>query len=482
MSSLLALTLAASMAAAPPPVLTLEDALSRARKENLDLRAAQARLKQADTASRKAWAGYLPTITASGAIIRNNTSVTAAFPTPDGPVPVTIQPLIQRQAQLEVRQALIAPQLWAAIQGAYKSERVAELNVEQARREILFGVAQAYYGAAAQAQAVTVQERLVELNGARAKDTRVRFEAGTVTRVAQLRAEQDLSRAEQDLIRAQNAAASARLVLATLLAFDDANFTVAPPPEPQVPPKADTDQLIQRSLEARADVAAAKETVELARIGKRQVWFSYLPNLGVSGAARIVNAAALGAPPESWAITFAASWTLWDGGLREANLKEASARIAESTANYRKAELTAREDVQRAQLDLQSALANRLKAEQTVELARESQRLIDVSFKAGMATYLEVADANTALSSAEIGLVSERLQAAVAALRLLRSVGAFEARALDSDLKDDNAVPPHLQALPAEDAPRLEGGATQPTEGAAPQPEQPAQPQPAPQQ
>jgi multidrug efflux system outer membrane protein len=343
-------------------------------------------------------------------------------------------------------------------------------------------VAQAYYGAAAQAQAVTVQERLVELNGARAKDTRVRFEAGTVTRVALLRAEQDLSRAEQDLIRAQNAAASARLVLATLLAFDDANFTVAPPPEPQVPPKADTDQLIERSLEARADVAAAKETVELARLGKRQVWFSYLPTLGVTGAARIVNTAALGAPAESWAITFGASWTLWDGGLREANLSEASARIAESTANYRKAELTAREDVQRAQLDLQSALANRLKAEQTVELARESQRLIDVSFKAGMATYLEVADANTALSSAEIGLVSERLQAAVAALRLLRSVGAFEARALDSDLKDDNAVPPHLQALPEEAAPRLEEGATQPAEGAAPQPEQPAQPQPAPQQ
>jgi multidrug efflux system outer membrane protein len=135
MSSLLALTLAASMAAAPPPVLTLEDALSRARKENLDLRAAQARLKQADTASRRAWAGYLPTITASGAIIRNNTDVTVDFTTPTGQVvPVPIQPLIQRQAQLEVRQALIAPQLWAAIQAAYKSERVAELNVEQARR------------------------------------------------------------------------------------------------------------------------------------------------------------------------------------------------------------------------------------------------------------------------------------------------------------------------------------------------------------
>ncbi|MFP2927896.1 TolC family protein, partial [Pyxidicoccus sp. 3LG] len=213
--------------------------------------------------------------------------------------------------------------------------------------------------------------------------------------------------------------------------------------------------------------------VELQRLNKRGVWFSYLPTLGVTAAFRVVNAAALGAPPESWAITFGASWTLWDGGLREANLSEASGRIAESLANARKAELTAREEVKRAQLDLESALANRLKAEQTVELARESQRLTDVSFKAGVATYLEVADANTALTSAEIGFVSERLQAAVAALRLLRSVGAFEARPLDSDLKDPNVVPPTLQALPGEAAPRE----PQPLP-----PEQQPEQQPAPQQ
>jgi outer membrane protein TolC len=475
MSSLLALTLAATLAAAPPPVLTLEDALSRARKENLDLKAAQARLEQADTASRRAWAGYLPTITASGAIIRNSDAAIIP-PGPIAPVPITIQPLVQRQAQIEVRQAIIAPQLWAGISAAYKSERVAALNVEQARREILFGVAQAYYGAAAQAKAVNVQERLVELNAARAKDTRVRFDAGTVTRVALLRAEQDLSRAEQDLIRAQNAYASARLVLATLLAFDDANFDVAPPPEPQVPVKTDPDQLYQRSLEARADVAASRETVELARTNKKGAWLAYLPTLGVNAAYRIANSGGFTGQSDTWLVTFAAAWTLWDGGLREANLTEASARIAESLANYRKAELTAREDVKRSQLDLESALANRLKAEQTVELARESQRLTDVSFKAGVATYLEVADANTALTSAEIGLVNERLQSALAALRLLRSVGAFEARALDSDLKDPNAVPPHLQPLPGQSAQPLPG------EAAQPQPEQPAQPQPAPQQ
>jgi outer membrane protein TolC len=85
----------------------------------------------------------------------------------------------------------------------------------------------------------------------------------------------------------------------------------------------------------------------------------------------------------------------------------------------------AREEVARYQLELQSALANRSKAQEAVELARESQRLTDVSFRAGVATYLEVADTNTTLTQAEVGLVAERLQASLAALRLLKTVGAF---------------------------------------------------------
>ncbi|AKQ63488.1 Heavy metal RND efflux outer membrane protein, CzcC family [Myxococcus hansupus] len=460
MSSFLALSLAATLAAAPP-TLTLEDALNRARQENLDLKAAQARLAQADTASRKAWSNYLPQVSVSGAIIRN--SIEAVIPAgPLAPVEIVIQPRVQIQAQGQVRQALIAPQLWAGIQAAYQAERVAALNVEQARREIFFGVAQAFYGTAAQAQAVTVQERLVELNTARAKDTKVRFDAGTVTRVALLRAEQDLARAEQDLIRARNAEASAKLVLSTLLALDDPNFNVAMPPEPQVPEKTDTDVLVERSLEQRADVAAARERVELSQTNKRGVWFSYLPNVQLSGTYNINNAAGLVGSNRIWLITLGASWTLWDGGLREANLAEASAVIAENRALQRKAELTARQEVNTAQLDLESALANRFKAAQAVELARESQRLTEAAFRADVATYLEVADANTALTQAEIGLVAERLQASLAALKLMRAVGAFGARPLTSDLMVEQSAAPFLQPLPAQ---------TQPTQPAQPGPQ-----------
>ncbi|WP_375742181.1 TolC family protein [Corallococcus interemptor] len=465
MSPFLALSLSATLAAAP--VLTLDEALESARQQNLDLKIAQERFEQASLATRKAWSGYLPNISVGASITRNN--VAAIIPAgPIAPVDITIQPLIQQGAQAEIRQAIIAPQLWAGIAASYKSVRLAELNTQTARRQVLFGVAQAYYGAAAQQEALRAQERLLELNQAREKDTQARFDAGTVTRVALLRAQLDRSRAEQDLVRAKNALAGLKLALGTLIQREP-DFDLAPPPEPTVPAQASPDELVNQAIQDRSDVQAAEVGLKLSRINKTGVILSYLPTLGVTGAYRIANAAGFTGQNETWAITFGASWTLFDGGLREANLSEASSRVREATVTQALAQARVKEEVRRSKLDLENALANRAKAEEALELARESNRLTDVSFKAGVATYLEVADANTALTNAEVGFVSERLQASLAALRLLNSLGSFES----GSVKKEAAA---LGAQPGAGAPREQPAPPQPAQ------EQPAPQQPAPQQ
>jgi outer membrane protein TolC len=446
MTPLLALALAVTAAG---PVLTLDEALAEADRKNLDLRAARARLQQAEETSRKAWAGYLPTITANASYTRNQAEARIPFPVgsnirdvgaptsepgtlpgnptnlmvvPDEVLDITIQPFNALNAQVELRQALLVPTLWAAIKAATQAERLSQLSTEVQRREILFVVAQAYYGAAASQAALTAQQRLLELNQAREKDTVARFEAGTVTRVAVLRAQLDRTRAEQDLLRSRNALSAAKLALATLLQRDP-NFELAPPPEPALP--ASQEGLAETAIEQRPDVAAAREGEALANTNRRGVWLSFLPTLGLSAAYRWSNAGGFTGQNTTWLVSLGASWTIWDGGLREANLREQSARVAEAEAQRLAAEARTREEVARYQLELESALANRAKAQEAVSLARESQRLTDLSFRAGVATYLEVADTNTALTSAEVGFVAERLSAALSALRLLKAVGAF---------------------------------------------------------
>lgn len=418
MIALLALTLTVSTAA---PVLTLDEALEAARQNNLDLQVARARLEQSRLLANRAWAGYLPTVTVGGSYTRN--SAESVVTLPGGPE-IVIQPYDLFAGRAEVRQAIIAPTLWPAIRNAGISEDVAELTTENARREVLFGVAQAYFGAASYQEAIRASEFLLEVNKAREADTQKRFDAGTVTKVALLRAQLDRARAEQDLVRARNSYVSAKLALSTLIQREG-DFTLELPPVPQVPSQ-DVD-LVKQALEQRPDVAAARRNLDLA-VGRRTgAWFAYAPTVGFSGLYQISNAAGFTGRNDTWSLTLSAQWTLWDGGLREITLREESARVAEATAQQKQAELRATEEVSRARLDYESAKANLSKAEETLALARETQRLTEISFKAGVATYLEVADANSALTNAEVGAIAERLQTSLAALRLLRSAGLFTA-------------------------------------------------------
>jgi outer membrane protein TolC len=440
------------------PLLTLEQAIARAKEHNLDLQVARARLDQAKVTSLKVWSAYLPQLSVGGSYTRNNVEASIPFVTsyfirdvgrnqgPPGPgttepftpenppgtatpyvlfpaeiQQVTVQAQNQLGVQAQLNQALIAPALFPAIRNAYLVEEVAELNVENARREILFGVAQLYYGAAGLKEAIRVQERLLEINRDHEKDARVRFEAGAAPKAALLRAEIDRARSEQEVRRAQNAYLSAKVALATLL-DRDTNFSVEVPPDSAQP--QDAAGLEKKALE-RPDVEAARLNVELAQGQRTGVLMRYLPNLGLNAVYRYTNIAGFIGRNDSWAITLGLNWTLFDGGLREAELKESGARIAEAEANRRSLERRAQDEVTRAKLDLDSALANRVKAAEQLRLARENMELVNVSYKAGVATYLEVSDASFALLGAELNAVAEGLNANLAVVRLLRAAGQF---------------------------------------------------------
>jgi outer membrane protein TolC len=452
--NLLSLVALVALAAEPGPpsrTLTFQEVLTRMESQNLELQAARARLAQAQELSAKAWSGYLPQITAGGSYTRNsdeailelatgyairdfgtpqNTNIpdlpgepTNLAQVPTGVFRAPIQKFNQFGAQVQLNQVLIAPALCLAIKSARIAEDVAALSVEAARRETLFGAAQLYFGAAGLKQAVAVQERLLVVQTAREKDAQVGFDAGAQPKVALLRAQIDKARAEQDLLRARNSYQSTLSALATLL-NEPADFDVVVPEEPVLP--SGIEELEKTVLE-RPDVVAAQRSVELAEAGRSGVKWRYAPSLGLSAVYRAANVGGFTGKATSWAVTLGLNWVIFDGGLREAELRESSARVAEARANATAAENRARDEVRRGLLDLASARANRLKAEEQLRLAREGQRLVDVSFKAGAATYLEVTDANTALAAAENGFVGETLNASLAALRVLKAAGQFAA-------------------------------------------------------
>jgi outer membrane protein TolC len=453
----LLLTLAAASGAAQP-TLTLEEAVKLAKANNLDLKVAKARLKQAHEASWQAWSGYLPHLSAGGAFVHNSyeqkltlpatwlvredpthtyrdtiappfdpNNVNKGFPSdyylyPDQIINTTIQPYNTLAGELDLSQAIIAPALWPAIQAAYKIEKVADLSVDSAQRDILFAVTQVYYGAVGTRQASQVERQLLDSYIAHEKDAKVRVDSGMYPKITLIRAQIDRTKAEQDYLSAQNAYRSMVSSLATLLNRSP-DFDVTDPPEIPLPP--DMNQTEEASLDARPDVQAARTQTEVSKASQMSSILTYLPNVGFSAKAQKTNVASLFGPSQYWSITFGLNWTLFDGGLRESNLRTANAKVVEADLQRESSEARVRDEIRRARLNLESAQANRVKAEDQVRLAREGAQLVKVNFDAGVATYLEVADANLALSSAELNAVGQRLNAQLSLLQLAKAQGAF---------------------------------------------------------
>ncbi len=437
------------------PMLSLDDALISARSRNLDLKAAQARYEAAKEIVWKTTSGYLPQIIASGNYTHNN--IGAVFSAPVGlyvrqgvpetnfyppppanlpgtipSTPLTVVPtsenfVIQEQNQWTGRvtasQNIIAPSLIASIRASTFTARAAELTRDNSRRQILFSVAQQYYAAAALRRAAEVQAQLVEIETVRVKDAQVRFDAGSVNKIFLLRAQIDKSQAEQNVRASRYAYAASKAALAVLLERS-ADFEVDLPPEPVLPPEL--NQLEENAPLQRADVLSAKMQVNAADATRTSVWLSYLPTIGFNAAYQLTNATSFTGEAGSWFFSFGFTWTLFDGGLREATLREASANARAAAATATSLDIQSKEQVHVAQLQLESARVNRDKAADQVRLATENLALVRINSQAGAATYLEQEDAISTLDQAQLTLIQETLNAQLGVLSLENAAGTYD--------------------------------------------------------
>lgn len=425
------------------PQLTLDEAVKQVRENNYDLKAARARLLASDQTSRKAWAGYLPQATVQGTYQHNSTTAKLAFPdfsagfsvAPDGSlVPnkvmsIDIQQADQFSGQATVTQALLAAPLIPAIRNAYTAEEIAKLSTEQVQRELLFGAAQAFYGAVGLKEAVAISREQLDLVKEHLRTAEAAFKAGTVPQLAVLRARIDVSRAEQDLNRSLNGYAAAKGALAVLMGRDDIDFEVASLPPGAVSGAQKVSEMptyqlmLDQAYQVRPDVKIADLNLELNQRSKTGVWAQFLPTIGAAYNWRWSDVKGFTGSNNSWTFMITASWNLFDGGLRYAQLREAEANILQAKANIESTRNKITQEIRQARLDIESAQANLSKSMEQVRLARANWQATEKAFNVGAASSVDVTDAVTALRTAEIAKLTEAVNLKVAEVKLQKAIG-----------------------------------------------------------
>lgn len=407
-----------------PAALTLDAALAELDRQSLTLAQARSRAGEAAGVTRQAAAPLLPSLTAQGSYARNSAEAVITPPAPPGTTarPVFIQPLESLTGTLAARVPLIVPSTWFDLAQARDAERAAEASARSVRLQVRTGFGQAAHAARAAEETVVAAEEAVESARELARSADRRVAAGTAAPLDALRARTELVRRESELARVRAELERARLGLGILLGRD-APVRIELPAGEVPPPGAEDRALVDEALAHRPELEAQASQVDAAEAGVRSAWARLAPQLSASGSVFAADVPFPTGQKDGWRVTLDLSWSLYDGGQRYGKRRQADAAAAGARAAAEAERLAVVQEVLDGSRDLEVARERLRLAESQRQLAADAAASARRSYDAGVASSLDVIDANDRLYQADTGLADARARLAQSRLALDRALG-----------------------------------------------------------
>ena len=420
-------------AAAPWPVaaeaLTLERALELAAANNETPAIAEARLEQARAVRGQAIARLLPSLTVTGNYTRRAREVTR---TVDGEE-FTVQAIDALSGQALVESTLFDLRALPLVRAASRGVAAQELESAELRRALAFDVASGFYAVLSAERLRDAARRRVDVARATAEESQIRLEAGLADRNDVTRTELEWSTARLEATRAGNLVTAARLALGYLVGLP-VDGELAPPPEGAAPEGARAE-LVERAVAASPTLAALAERVAAARQLALAPRLGIVPSLDLRGTWRWTNEAGLSGREEDWNLGLGLTWSIWDGGEREALAAQRDAEAREAGLVFERERRALAVEVESALADLATAEAAREQAEVRLAVATQNAEEVRERFLNGLATALEQADALVGQFEADAALAREQFAVSLSRLALERAVGLWPA-GLDASVFD----------------------------------------------
>lgn len=306
----------------------------------------------------------------------------------------------QAYASLTATVPLLAPSSVGNARASRAVGAAAQLDVETARNDAAFAVAQAYRRAQLAIALVDVRNIAVADQRRHLAVTQARIAGGKTPRYVALRDRAALAQSEQHEEDAAAERDKALADLATVLAYDPASpLTIAEPLARSPAPDQTGDALVASALANQPDVHAAVQRAEAAKLAVRAARSAFEPNASLSAQSynggSTPNLGASGAQ-----VSLALSLPVIDGGTRSGAVTKARGELERAEAALDQARATAARDAIDALRDLRAAqknLATAAAAERDAEAQLGVARLREM---AGKAIELEVLDALTVAATA----------------------------------------------------------------------------------
>ncbi|MEP6550688.1 MAG: TolC family protein, partial [Gemmatimonadales bacterium] len=289
-------------------------------------------------------------------------------------------------------------------------------------------VVQAYYGVVLAAERATTLRSAAHSAQAHLRQAEAMVRQGLVTKSDALLASVRAGEIDADLAEAEGGAETARRQLAVLLGGDG---NAAPPVQavPSMLPSGDRIRAVVAAdtaglpAEPRADVDAASRALEAARADALRARSAYLPRINSFVRYDWNSPNRVYSGDKNWTVGIMTSWSPFAGASELADIRVTAARAASARAQAEVAHANARLDVEQARTVLVVALTRLSIAERAVAQSAEALRIVERKYAGGLASVVELLDAQAVETHSALGFAQARYDAIVAAVERRHALG-----------------------------------------------------------
>jgi outer membrane protein TolC len=407
----------------PQPVerVTFQQAIDRAMRNNPSVAIAVAGILQAEGLLGQARSATRPQVT--GSVVTTTLNRGVQF---EGAV---VTPRNQIAGSLNVDVPIVAAAAWARRTQAQDNRQVAELSAADVRRQIALATADAYL-------TVIASRRVVEAT-MRARDSaRVHYELasqleqrGTGSRLNALRAQQQWSTDEVLLESAGLSVYRAQEALGVLIVADGPVDATDEPPF-DLPPDATvvasrSGNLATSLLPFRTDLQLYSGQVRAAERVVRDSSKDFWPTFNLIFIPQTTYPSQVFVPANSWRLLLQGNVPIFDSGQRASLKVQRQSSLDVASATLQGAITQVSSQVRAAREAVASGLRGLAAAQTAADQGQQVVNIVNVSFRAGASTNIEVIDAERSARDADTAVAVAEDTLRRARLDLLMALGRF---------------------------------------------------------
>jgi outer membrane protein TolC len=395
----------------PPRPVAFDEAVQQAIAANPTVERASTAVLSAQALLAQARASTLPTVDASVSmtVLDNERGFSGNVVTP--------------QTQWLFAGAAAAPVLamaqWAARAQAADQVGIANLNVEDVRRQVGVSAAETYLMILSAKRQQEVNERARDTALAQLDYARARREGGVGSLLNERRAAQEHAVNEELVERARLAVALGQEALGLLMAAEGPVDTLEEPAF-ETPAEVGESWLLDRT-----DIRLFDARIDAAGRVVNDSWKDWVPTVRAAFEPTYLTPASLFQPAGTWRAVVQAAVPIFDFGRRKAVKAGREADLLQTRVDRREGELRARSGVRAARVTIDAEARALEKAREAAAQAAEVLRITDIAFRAGSTTNIELVDAQRSSRDAETAVRQAEDRARLARLALLVALGRF---------------------------------------------------------